>query len=165
MDTLYLPLLRSRDPIELALNNMRLTDSRAVVASGYDASFQLFYRLCLNEQVVDAYCNYSLSVSDFQEKGEPVTSLMDVTIQSSSLKLAYRDSFRSYELFDSMLDQQQVRYGLLNIFQPVNYNPKENSIQMALIVMRHEGYRSDIVDAKKICYCEGQGRHKNYCPP
>jgi hypothetical protein len=156
MDYLFLPYLKSDDPLVEALRRMRRTDSRAIVLEqGFDDR-----RLYMNKAVVEAWSDGKSVCSEL-----PVTEgtmLPDVGATPNvpwPPPLHVLGAWRSVEtFFEDQLDAKQATYGIV-LPRPGNVRP------MALVISRHEPDADKIRNAVKYCRCTNVKTHTSQSPP
>jgi len=162
MHYLYLPYLTGADTIQLALERMKQTNSRAIVVeSNYvDAHWVLY----TNRQVLEAWRNKATRCQDLQQYlGEGIASLTWVTTDALETD-ALENTLNVQQILEHQLDQSQSALGML--FPPSIEGANSIAPQRTtLVITRHEGKSDELRSRPKACICTGTNQHQADSPP
>jgi len=156
MDYLFLPYLKSDDPLTDALRRMRRTDSRAIVLE-HSIDDRRFY---MNKAVVEAWSDGKSKCSELPDtEGTKLPDLGATPNVPWPPPLHQLGSWTSLETFlEKQLVAKKATYGIL-LPRPGDVRPT------ALVISQHESDADKIRNAVKYCRCTNNKTHIEPCPP
>lgn len=168
MDILQLPLVGFTDTIDLAMDRMKEHDARAIVVGPIQPG-KSEHIIQMNTAVMKGYQNKIETVGQLQDKGIPLTGILDNLnfrdlqpqldfnrLQSIQFRmdLDNEEWFR----FERLLDRKRIDYVFLSV-------TRDHSA-LATIMTRHESYAEKIRNADKVCVCKNPKKpHNGDSPP
>jgi hypothetical protein len=156
MEIINLPLAKSSQFLQDAIQYMQSTDSRAVIVD--DSPSAPRYLIQLNSFIRSAKKTAVAFLKDMVGPGLPVIDLsQEPAAMSVSDTPGYLDEL-AYEAVRDLLDDRGSPYGLVRVLPGASFTT-------GVVVTRYENFANSILYASKVCQCTGPSHHNAGCPP